>query len=245
MRKLADLLSVAALPLAAAVVAVTCLAGAPRPASAAGVAGAGALDLIAQLLMTSKGVAGASSGQEAAIQREARLKQIERLKRNGKLRDAGRLMPMLKDPDGVVRQHAEQAIWSVWGRSGNAEIDRLFHAGVGQMGRREIEKAIDTFTRVVDNLPTFAEAWNKRATARFIAGDLAGAMDDCEHALSLVPDHFGSLAGYGHIYFRLDDLDMAILYWQRALDVNPNLDSVARSIEAAEKMLIGRGRLRT
>jgi tetratricopeptide (TPR) repeat protein len=224
---------------------VLALAAGTRPAAAAGVTGGDAWNLVAQLLLTTKSRTGASPDQQAAGERAARLKEIERLGRSGKLRDAGRLMPMLKDPDGIVRRHAEQAIWSVWGRSGNAEIDRLFRAGVGQLGRNEVEQAIDTFTRVVDNLPGFAEAWNKRATARFLAGDLAGAMDDCEHALSLVPDHFGSLAGYGHIYFRLDDLDMAILYWQRALEVNPNLDSVARSIEAAEKILVGRGRLRT
>jgi tetratricopeptide (TPR) repeat protein len=178
-------------------------------------------------------------------QRAASLARIERLKRSGRLADVRRLMPMLKDPDAGVSLQAEQAIWLLWGRSGNPDIDRLFRAGVGQLGRDEIGPAIETLTRVIDNRPEFAEAWNKRATARFLAGDLIGAMDDCERALSLVPDHFGSLAGYGHIYFRLDDLDMAILYWQRALDVNPNLHSVARSIEAAEKLLLRRGRLRT
>jgi tetratricopeptide (TPR) repeat protein len=183
--------------------------------------------------------------QATAASREASLERIERLRRTGKPGDARRLMPMLKDPDERVSREAEQAIWLVWGRSGSPDIDRLFRVGVSQIGRDEIHDAIETFTRVVENLPTFAEAWNKRATARFLAGDLIGAMDDCERALSLVPDHFGSLAGYGHIYFRLNDLDMAILYWQRALAVNPNLHSVARSIDAAEKLLARRGRLRT
>ncbi len=224
------------------------VSAASRPATAAGLPGGGAWDLVAQLLLTSRSRAAEPaepSVRAVAVARTARLKEIERLQRNGKLPDADRLMPMLRDPDDTVRRHAEQAIWSVWGRSGNGDIDRLFRVGVSQLGRKEIVQAIDTFTRVVDNLPGFAEAWNKRATARFLAGDLAGAMDDCEQALALVPDHFGSLAGYGHIYFRLDDLDMAILYWKRALAVNPNLDSVARSIEAAEKILVGRGRLRT
>jgi tetratricopeptide (TPR) repeat protein len=178
-------------------------------------------------------------------EREASLKRIERLKRSGKLADARRLMPMLKDPDEQVSREAEQAIWLLWGRSGNPGVDRLFRVGVSQIGNDEVERAIETFSRVIDNRPTFAEAWNKRATARFLAGDLIGAMDDCERTLSLLPDHFGSLAGYGHIYFRLNDLDMAILYWQRALEVNPNLHSVARSIGAAEKLLARRGRLRT
>jgi tetratricopeptide (TPR) repeat protein len=187
----------------------------------------------------------ATAKPAATADREASLKRIERLKRSGKLADARRLMPMLKNPDELVSREAEQAIWLLWGRSGNPGVDRLFRAGVSQIGNDEVERAIETFSRVIDNQPTFAEAWNKRATARFLAGDLIGAMDDCERTLSLVPDHFGSLAGYGHIYFRLNDLDMAILYWQRALEVNPNLHSVARSIGAAEKLLARRGRLRT
>ena len=182
--------------------------------------------------------------RDPAAAREASLQRIERLSRTGKPGDARRLMPLLKNPDERVSREAEQAIWLLWGRSGNPGIDRLFRSGMGQMGRDEIPAAIETFTRVVESLPTFAEAWNKRATARFLAGDLIGAMDDCERVLALVPDHFGSLAGYGHIYFRLNDLDMAILYWQRALEVNPNLHSVARSIDAAEKLLARRGRLR-
>jgi tetratricopeptide (TPR) repeat protein len=181
----------------------------------------------------------------AVAQREAQLRRIEQLQRTGKRADARRLLPLLKDPDAEVRERAEHAIWSLWGRSGQAVVDRLFRNGVAQMGRREINDAIETFTIVVDTMPGFAEAYNKRATARFLAGDLVGAMDDCQRALDLEPDHFGSLAGYGHIYFRLDDMDMAILYWRRALAVNPNLASVARSIDAAERILRGRGRLQT
>ena len=182
---------------------------------------------------------------EAAVQRELRLKRIARLRQQGRGSDAHRLLPMLKDPDAEIRRQAELAIWSVWGRSGNADVDRLFRAGVQQIGREAYDDAIEILSRVVDNKPDFAEAWNKRATARFLAGDLVGALDDVERALSLVPEHFGSLAGYGHIYFRLDDLDRAIHYWERALAINPNLDGIARSVEAARRLQVGRGRLST
>ncbi len=187
----------------------------------------------------------AVSHPPAAVAQPEALRRIEQLQRTGKRADARRLIPLLKDPDAQVRERAEHAIWTLWGRSGQAAVDRVFRVGVSQMGRREIKDAIETFTIVVDTMPAFAEAYNKRATARFLAGDLIGAMDDCQRALELEPDHFGSLAGYGHIYFRLDDMDMAILYWRRALAVNPNLDSVARSIDAAERILRGRGRLQT
>lgn len=205
----------------------------------------GAVSIIGSSVTARTATAATAAAQDAAIAREVQLTRIDRLGRTGKRADARQLMPLLKNADSEVSRSAEQTIWLLWGRSGNAEIDRLFRDGIVQLGRDEIRQAIDAFTRIVDSLPNFAEAWSKRATARFLAGDLAGAMDDCERTLALVPDHFGALAGYGHIYFRLDDLDMAILYWRRALEVNPNLPSVARSIDAAERILTGRGRLRT
>ena len=221
-------------PCAAVALAIFLLGGAAP--------GAGAVDARADAASPLPAV---SHPPATVAQREAQLRRIEQLQRTGKRGDARRLIPLLKDPDAKVRERAEHAIWSLWGRSGQAAVDRVFRTGVGQMGRREVNDAIETFTIVVDTMPGFAEAYNKRATARFLAGDLVGAMDDCQRALELEPDHFGSLAGYGHIYFRLDDMDMAILYWRRALAVNPNLDSVARSIDAAERILRGRGRLQT
>ena len=204
--------------------------------------GAGAVDARADAASTLPAL---SHSPATVAQREGQLRRIEQLQRTGKRSDARRLIPLLRDPDAQVRERAEHAIWTLWGRSGQAAVDRIFRTGVAQMGRREINEAIESFTIVADTMPGFAEAYNKRATARFLVGDLVGAMDDCQRALELEPDHFGSLAGYGHIYFRLDDMDMAILYWRRALAVNPNLDSVARSIDAAERILRGRGRLQT
>ena len=103
---------------------------------------------------------------EAAVQRELRLKRIARLRQQGRGSDAHRLLPMLKDPDAEIRRQAELAIWSVWGRSGNADVDRLFRAGVQQIGREAYDDAIEILSRVVDNKPDFAEAWNKRAAAQ-------------------------------------------------------------------------------
>jgi tetratricopeptide (TPR) repeat protein len=56
------------------------------------------------------------------------------------------------------------------------------------------------------------------------------------------PNHFGALAGYGQIYFRLEPYDKAIRYWKRALEVNPNMTGVEDGIEAAEKLLAAQRR---
>jgi tetratricopeptide (TPR) repeat protein len=50
------------------------------------------------------------------------------------------------------------------------------------------------------------------------------------------PYHFGALSGYGQIYFHQKRYDKAIEYWQRALEVNPNL-ALEENIALASKML--------
>ena len=188
----------------------------------------------------------AAEPQDAArVARAVTLRRIERTLAAGKGSDASSLMPLLKDPDAGVRREAEKAIWKLWARSGNADADRLLALGTAQLRDGDYDAAIDTLSRVIDYAPRFAEAFNKRATARYVTGDLVGALDDLEAALRLVPDHFGSLAGYGHIYYRLDDLDQAIAFWERALAINPNLERIGRSVEAVRRLQATRGRVST
>jgi tetratricopeptide (TPR) repeat protein len=54
------------------------------------------------------------------------------------------------------------------------------------------------------------------------------------------PLHFGALAGYGQIYFQLEQYERAIQYWKRALAVNPNMSGVAINIHATEQLLAER-----
>jgi hypothetical protein len=58
-----------------------------------------------------------------------------------------------------------------------------------------------------------------------------------------VPEHFGSLAATV-TSTSLDDL-IGRSTWERALAINPNLDGIARSVEAVRRLQVGRGRLST
>jgi tetratricopeptide (TPR) repeat protein len=106
----------------------------------------------------------------------------------------------------------------------------------------EFAAAIETFTRVTQLKPEFAEGWNKRATVYFLVGDYQRSLADCDEVVRRNPNHFGALAGYGQIYLHLNNLDKALEYFRRALAVNPNLDGVRTMIEALEART-GRKRL--
>ena len=150
------------------------------------------------------------------------------------------LQPRLSDDSPVVRELAEQGMWMLWGRSGDKAIDTLMAKGAGEMQAHQFKESIATYSEVIRRKPAFAEGWNRRATALFLAGELKRSLADCDEVMKRNPRHFGALAGYGQIYFQLKQYDKAIEYWQRALKVNPNMVGLEANIEAAEKLLAER-----
>jgi len=155
----------------------------------------------------------------------------------GTLADQPLLVRRLRDDDPLVRDYAEQALWLLWTRSGDAAIDKLMAAGIEQMQAGRHAEAIATFGEIIRRKPAFAEGWNKRATAYFLAGDYQHSLADCDQVLKRNPQHFGALSGYGQIYLRLEQYEKAIEYWRRALRVNPNMQGVEMNIQQVEELL--------
>jgi len=172
----------------------------------------------------------------------ARRSAVQQLAEHGSIADLPTLAAALRDPDPLVRGFVESAMWSVWSRSGDADVDRLFAVGVEQMGLRQLDAAAETFSRVIQRRPGFAEGWNKRATVHYLLGDYRRSLADCDEVLARNPYHWGALSGYGMIYMQLDQPARAIDYFERALAVNPNLDQVARTVEALKVQLLQRRR---
>jgi tetratricopeptide (TPR) repeat protein len=152
--------------------------------------------------------------------------------------DLPALFKQLRDPDDLVRALTENSIWQVWSRSGDAKVDGLFAVGVEQMNHGQAQAAIGTFTEIIKLKPDFAEGWNKRATIYFLIGDYDKSLHDCDEVVKRNPQHWGALSGYGQIYTQLDKPEQALVYFQRALAVNPNLQQVEQMVEQLKKVLI-------
>ena len=158
----------------------------------------------------------------------------------GKASDAELLLQRLTDESPLVRTAAEQGLWVLWSRSGDKAIDALMAKGVDEMEVRQFKASIATFSEVIRRKPDFAEGWNKRATVLFLVGDFKRSLADCDEVMRRNPYHFGALAGYGQIYFRLEQYGKAIEFWKRALRVNPNMVGVEMSIKDTEQLLAER-----
>lgn len=162
------------------------------------------------------------------------------LAREGRMADVPALIAVLRDPNTELRGLAEQAIWVVWSRSGDAQVDQLFERGIDEMNDGRVKESIATFTRIIELKPDFAEGWNKRATIYFVAGDFDSSLKDCAEVLKRNPVHFGALAGCGQIYAQTGEYEKALDYFKRALAVNPNLQGVEFNARLLEHFLAER-----
>ena len=108
------------------------------------------------------------------------------------------------------------------------------------MQRNELPTALELLDKLVLLEPQWAEAWNKRATVRFMTDDYAGSMEDISHVLALDPKHFGALMGMGTILQRSGNDRRALEAYRRAHDVYPALDNVKRVIDQLAPEVDGR-----
>ena len=152
----------------------------------------------------------------------------------GSITDAPLLHERLRDESAFVRNFAEQGLWLLWTRSGDAEIDGLMARATEEMQASRYAQAIALLDQVVQKKPQFAEGWNRRATVHYLAGDLRKSIADCDQVLKRNPLHFGALSGLGQIHLQLDDEESALRWFRRALEVNPNLLGVEMTIKSLE-----------
>jgi tetratricopeptide (TPR) repeat protein len=175
----------------------------------------------------------ALNSSDAATRAEA----VVWLANRGAMADAPLLHERLRDESAFVRGFAEQGLWLLWSRSGDSEIDRLMARGSEEMQAGRHAEAILVFTRIIEAKPEFAEGWNRRATAYFLAGEYAKSIADCDEVLKRNPRHFGALAGYGEIFLRMNEPEKALEWFRRAFEVNPNLLGVEFNIKRLEEHL--------
>jgi tetratricopeptide (TPR) repeat protein len=155
----------------------------------------------------------------------------------GGMTDAALLHERLRDESLFVRGFAEQGLWLLWGRSGDAGIDQMMARASEDMQAGRHDEAVTVLTEVVKRKPDFAEGWNRRATVYYLAGDFKKSIADCDEVLKRNPRHFGALSGLGQIHFQLEDYESALKWYRRALEVNPNMLGVEMNIKMIEERM--------
>ena len=140
------------------------------------------------------------------------------------------LVENLKNDDPRACFNTEIALWNIWSRSGNESVDKMLKTGKRHLENENLAEAIEQFTAVIEAEPNFAEGYNQRAIAYFLLEEWDKALEDCQQTIKLNPHHFGALAGMGHVYLKLGQIDDAVDAYKQALIINPNLASITESL---------------
>ena len=70
--------------------------------------------------------------------------------------------------DGGDRAETEQQIWTIWCSHEDDAAARAMHAAIRALSANDFVTAGKTLDRMIRRWPSWAEAWNKRATLRFL-----------------------------------------------------------------------------
>lgn len=155
---------------------------------------------------------------------------------NAKLDD---LFLRLKTADVAEAGRIETEIWIEWSKSGSPALDLLLQRGKDAMDLGDYPAAIEHFSAVIDQDPDFAEAWNARATAFYMAGDFGPSVADIATVLTLNPRHFGALSGLALILEETGKPERALEVYRAALAIHPQMQGAAEAVERLEKQAEG------
>jgi tetratricopeptide (TPR) repeat protein len=132
-----------------------------------------------------------------------------------------KLLLDLKNTDPIVRARATNQLWRIWfwqkGQMGIEQIElaeQLFSQG-------DFTAAETVLTELIDFLPDFAEAWNRRAVLYFINKKYPQSIADCNEVIKLNPWHFGALHGLGLSHMTLGNYRSAITAFNAAMSIQP------------------------
>jgi tetratricopeptide (TPR) repeat protein len=148
------------------------------------------------------------------------------------------LFKELKTGEMVSNLTIEQKIWKIWSTHPKDEnLTKLLQNGSDLVSKKKFFESIDIFTKVINFDPSWAEAWNKRATVFYLIGEFQKSQNDIDKVLELENRHFGALAGQGLVNIKLKNYEKAIESYKRALEIYPTMQSPEIMIKQIEEII--------
>jgi len=131
-----------------------------------------------------------------------------------------------------------QQIWILWStHPTDQKLTALLNDGSKLVQDKQLNRAIEVFTEAIEMDPSWAEAWNKRATVYYMIGEFQKSQDDINKVLELEERHFGALAGQGMVNIQLKNYEKAILSYKKAKEIYPSMQSSEIMIKQIENLI--------
>ena len=152
--------------------------------------------------------------------------------------ELNRLFNELKIKDKSISFKIEQKIWKIWStHPNNNELTSMLSVGSDFVNNNQYQKAVEIFTKVIELDPSWAEAWNKRATVLYMMGEFEKSQNDIDEVLKLEKRHFGALAGQGLVNIKLENYEKAIISYEEAMEIYPSMNSPKIMIKQLKELI--------
>ena len=125
-------------------------------------------------------------------------------------------------------------IWQRWTANDDPDVSQLMQIGIRALNYSTYRKALQSFDRVIEIAPEFAEGWNKRATLYYHIKESRRSMDDIKKTLRLEPRHFGAWSGLGLVSIAQENYTGALAAFKKALSINPHISNIRRYVQKLE-----------
>ena len=163
---------------------------------------------------------------------------FNQLKSEDRKNQLNKLFNELKINNTDLVYGTEQKIWEIWSTHPTDQfLTTRLAEGSKLVRNKQLVNAVDIFTEVIEKDPTWAEAWNKRATVLYMLGDYQSSQNDIDKVLKLEDRHFGALAGQGLVNIKLENYEKAIKSYEKAQEIYPAMQSPKIMIEQIERLI--------
>jgi tetratricopeptide (TPR) repeat protein len=148
---------------------------------------------------------------------------------------------LLKTQSSSDADKISSKIWKIWTNDTSNELGRSrMIEGVSLMNRNNLVAAEELFSNLIRSSPEYIEAWNKRATIRFMMGQFERSLSDVYVVLSKEPKHFGAMSGLGLIMIQKEDFKEALRAYKKVLLINPFSQDALNLVPALEQKVLGK-----
>ena len=141
--------------------------------------------------------------------------------------ELNKLFNQLKNnSDASMAFEVEMKIWNIWSTHPSQEnLTQLLANGSNLMTQHKLNKAYETFSKVISLDSNWAEGWNKRATVLYMLGRYEESQEDINEVLKLEKRHFGALSGQGLVQIELKNYERAINSYKEVQKIYPSMQS--------------------
>ena len=147
---------------------------------------------------------------------------------------AGIVDQMQFAPDQGRAQELAGEMWEIWLDAPDALAQAMLDEGLAHQRYGDYAASRAVLSELITYCPDYAEGYNQRAYAAFLAFDFEAALADLDAAIALQPLHLGALTGKARTLIEMGRDDEAQEVLRIALAINPWLGERALFTEELE-----------